>query len=114
MKQDNVLILIGIVALLLAALVAFDDNLSELSLIFLGLGLGNFGWLIYRRTWGLQSDKDGTQHVASMARPSKISSTLGISGLLCFGLSGFSLFAPALEEFGLIGYCMLLVSRDRS
>jgi hypothetical protein len=86
MKQDNVLILIGGVVILLAILLAFDDNLSEASPVLLVLGLGCFAWLIYRRTWQIQRDNVSVQNTGAPFVLSKLSSLLGIGGLMGFGL----------------------------
>ncbi len=100
MSRNKILIISGIVLLLLAVVLAFDSNMSELAPIFLVLGMACFGWLLYRKTWR-PSPEDGPSPPATFL--AKISSLLGIAGLVCLGLCGLSFLDSSLEEFAVAG-----------
>lgn len=108
MGQNKILLISGILLLLLALVMAFDDNLSELAPLFLVLGMGCFGWLIYKKT-GRSSVEAGPVSPRTML--AKVSSLLGLAGLAGIGLGGLSFLDSSLEEFyvaGIVGALLLV------
>lgn len=108
MNQNKILIISGTLLLLLAVVLAFDSNLTELAPVLLVLGMACFGWLIYRKTWRPSTEAGPTPPTTFL---SKISSLLGIAGLGCIGLCGLSFLDSSLEEFavaGILGAVLLI------
>lgn len=108
MNRTAILVSGGSLSFVVAIVLAFDDNISELSPLFFIGSLGCFGWLIFQKTKRAAAPDAPPTHWLL-----KVSAGVGIAGLAGIALSIIGLFAPALEELmaaGVIGVLLLIVA----